>query len=132
MPWVRKTEEDRASELQEAKGVGSPFLAALGVSALAAFLLAIGYRGRGTYAPINSPRAELLRKWPLVALVFVIAFVVFFRHRRRTGDSLFMPTDALICVSCFESHGPEVQQCECGGTLEPLRNWRWQDEQGTG
>ena len=70
------------------------------------------------------------------ASIFVIAYVaqVFFRDGLKIVSALFgtegfveEPMD--ICTTCFDvKKRGDATACPCGGTLEPLINWKWVDK----
>lgn len=66
-------------------------------------------------------------------LVFALAYIgqLFFRDALMIVSPLFGSAGLLeepndICSSCYEvTARGESKLCQCGGTLEPLENWKW-------
>jgi hypothetical protein len=59
---------------------------------------------------------------------WIVIFLLAYGYRVFLRDN--SPADGvLICTRCFESaaHG-SPEQCQCGGTREPLYFWRWQKD----
>ncbi|AWI09602.1 hypothetical protein [Ereboglobus luteus] len=132
--WVRKTEEDKKCDEQKAaarrkKVIEQPVLWAFIVAILFATLYVFGGLRGALHPPVGPMSLEEAKTQ--IPLQFIINFLIFFplfafitRKGASENDS------AMICPDCKHAQHPGKERCDrCGGALEPLKNWRWKDDE---
>lgn len=135
--WMRLSNEEIGEHLEREesrrKSLLRPFLFALGLTAGATVLYALGYRGgwlRGGSVFVSSPGGLGARTLFVSAFLFALFFAVAVLNRRRRGASLHASGDSLLCRECtqpFQANASGL--CRCGGKLEPFAFFRWVEDE---
>ena len=133
--WARRSDEEIREylEREEAKrrSLLRPFLFALGLTAGALALYALGYRGgwlRGGVVLLSSPGGLGARTLFVGAFFFALFFAVAVYNRRRRGPSAYNPGDSLLCGECRQPAVADASGvCRCGGRLEPFAFFTWNE-----
>lgn len=127
--WIRKTDEEIA-ETEESHRKSRyqpkwPFLIALGFGGVNTLMHWVGFRGK--LEPWGNPMPfgfALVSSLPSFVIAFVIVYAI--RLFRRSSP----PREGIrLCSTCFEIVAAGAPaHCQCGGELEPIYYWRWQDD----
>jgi hypothetical protein len=128
--WIRKSKAKiDAQQRHERFGVGYPALAALMLTVVISFL---NWAGFASWSGFMYPRQSLVEvaiKFPLWFLGFFV-FVYIWQVLAPPWRPRFRG-EPLICSVCrrtFTAYPPPVAW-PCGGALEPLRYWRWVEDE---
>ena len=124
--WVRRSPEQirGITRRRRFSPVGPIFLALL-VSFFWLVLGTGGYVNRFGAPHLAQPVSAGLRLFPAH---FLLGFLLFYIGQvllRGWGGGAYAP-EAFICERCQKVQTlTSTRTCICGGPLEPLRNWRW-------
>ena len=136
--WARKSDEEireyLAREEAKRRSLLRPFLFALGLTAGAVALYALGYRGgwlRGGVVLVSSPGGFGARTLFAGVFFFALFFAVAVYNQRRRSPSSYNPGDSLLCGECRQPSAANASGvCRCGGRMEPFAFFNWNEVEG--
>ena len=129
--WVRKSPAQIARE--EHKARFTPVPALVGASLVALCFCLLNWGGWTDKFGMPHPARSLQQALSGFPVLAIFLFVFLYIAQVFLGARATSPLrEAFICERCHKGQPfTPSHTCQCGGRIEPLRHWRWEEHPNT-
>jgi fucose 4-O-acetylase-like acetyltransferase len=130
--WTKKTEQELIKAKREGRfSLTFPLLTFFIIIVLYVYTDITGQAGRGQLQKRSLSWTEIYNDLPrIVSTAFWFAIIVFAVQILFVKSGIVRETpNSKLCLTCGKVLPPSLTKCECGGELDLLENYKWEERQ---